>query len=736
PIKVCFIGVGSPTHYNVWNNLSLETLAGDLKGEFGKQVDVSMLWTNEPQELDTIWDQAMSGSPDIIGISVQPGSMALVELLAKKLNAEPAILERKIMAVFGNQIPTYIPEKFIELCPQGIVIRGEGELAMRSLVRVAQGESKLSDVPSAIYRDKETGEMISTPVTAPNLVYLKHLPASNSYAAIAGRGGNVQVQASRGCPWGGCSYCTRTSFRRGGLVVESGSTASWEGFTVERVLATLDAAMSRGVTEVEFSDDDFLGGREDEKIERIVKIAEGIEKLREKYRIKFSFRIFTRPSIIYRKNDPDHQNGPVRQMLLRLQKAGLVRVFIGAETGNRSQLQRYNRGLELSEVTDAIRLLREMGIGVDIGFIMFDPELTIDEMLENIRYFRENDLIEGNQWPFRPMLINHGSKMVQRLGDVKLLGAEDVNSMSYGFRFRDNAVAEIARRVDAISKKTAAIFYALKVKSKIFDPAKKDGNVRRCQRHLEENGLLYLDLMEALGWAMQKSASKEELEAIAKRTDERVLELVARVSGDVASSRIRDDDGYLRRVLSRIGFESRTPDQRSELRTDGHLVEDAVAQKNIPFSLYVNQKTLRSRSELRTEIFALSERLKGGRGKLFVLTDGEPADLELTKLFKGRPVFFQASSQALRPMGQKERACRVMLFTHGVQAETAGILPQGIVPFLLLEDRDVWAALLLAVSDKTIPGIGQRNGFFQVVDFVLRDQLHAFRSSLVVRIAA
>jgi radical SAM superfamily enzyme YgiQ (UPF0313 family) len=735
PTKVCLIGVGSPKHYEGWNNLSLETLAGDLRGEFPEQVNVSMARTNDPNNLDSVFSQVMSGEPDIIGISVQPGSLELVEALVKKFNEIEAVQKRKTMIVFGNQIPTVVPGLFIKLCPTGVVVRGEGEIALRGLVRVARGELSLSEVPSTVFQD-ENGKIVETPIVKPNLNELPHLPAPDEYATMAQKGMNVQVVASRGCPWGGCAFCTRTDFRRGGIGLNKGKSASWEGFPVEKVLANLDLVMSHGIREVEFSDDEFLGGREDDRIERIRQIAEGIKQLRQKYSMGLSFRIFTRPDIIFKEGDPDKKNEAIRQLLLQLKAVGLVRVFIGAEAGNEAQLGRYRRGMKLLEVTEAIKILKEIGLGVDLGFIMFDPELTIDEMLENVDFFRKNDFIKGNQWPFRPMVINHGSRMVERLSSRGLLGKENPNFMSYDFTFKDQNIANIAAIVDEISKKTAPIVYALKVKSKIFDPAKQDDNIRQCQKRIEENALLYLDLMEALGRAIQREASEDEMGAIVKRIDDRVFALAESVADDIEHGRIRDEDGYVQKELSRIGCKQRSKSQRPELRGRGNSIEEAIAQKNIPFSLYIDQKVLRVRPELRIELFALANRLQKGCGKVIVLTRGAPADLDLIKLYKGLPVLFRTSSQALGVMSQRQKHRSIMLLTSDGTAKIAETVPKGIVPFLLLEDQDIWAAPLLAVSDKKIPGIVQRNGCFQVAGYFLREQLDAFRSSLVVRIAA
>ncbi len=42
PVLIRLIQSSSPSHYTLWNALSVETLAGDLRGEFLEMVDVTI----------------------------------------------------------------------------------------------------------------------------------------------------------------------------------------------------------------------------------------------------------------------------------------------------------------------------------------------------------------------------------------------------------------------------------------------------------------------------------------------------------------------------------------------------------------------------------------------------------------------------------------------------------------------------------------------------------------------
>ncbi|MEK7376992.1 MAG: hypothetical protein AABZ57_07545, partial [Candidatus Margulisiibacteriota bacterium] len=273
-----------------------------------------------------------------------------------------------------------------------------------------------------------------------------------------------------------------------------------------------------------------------------------------KYGVDFSFRIFTRPAIIYKDGDRDDKNAVMRQLLLRLKEAGLVKVFIGVEAGNSAQLKRYRRGLSLKETMRALEILNELQIGIDSGFIMFDAELTVEEMLENLVFFRANRLMPYNQWPFRPLAVNEGARIVQGLAEKGLLGKTNINFIDSKYTFKDKDIEKIAKIVDEVSVKTRTVFYALKTKSKkYFDPRKKDAESVLSQAYIEENGHIYLDLMEDLGQNI-RTATDKRIEGIVKEADKMAMDLARRVAEDIDGGRINDDEGYIAGELAKIGI--------------------------------------------------------------------------------------------------------------------------------------------------------------------------------------
>lgn len=543
PIRVILVSIGSPTHYALWNELSCETLAGDLRGFFGSEVKVTIKRINREEGINEVLGYLKEKPTDILGLSIQPGSLILVDSFIKEYNLTEFIENKRPLVVLGNQIPTYFPEDMLERIPEGIIVRGEGEKSLRGLVESVKGNGKLRDVPNLAYRNNN--KIIYTETITPNLKNLHYPPSTDTVHEILKRGGNAMVQASRGCPWGVCSYCTRKSFRHG---------KRWEGFPVERVIENIRDLVEMGITEIEFCDDEFIGGRDQKRVHRIEDIANGIEKIRREKNVNFTFRIFTRPDIIYKEND-NEGNDKIRTMLLRLKEVGLVKVYIGIEAGCKSRMNRLTRGMTIKEVRGALKTLKKLNIGIDAGFIMFDPELTLEEMMENISFFRKENLMPYNQWPFRPLIVNEGSRIKEKLDKAGQITGKDINFIQYFYEFKDRNIARIAKIVDEESRPSCFLFYALKTISKrYFDPDKKDEETILAQKYVEEAGHIFLDLMDELVRNI-KTASEEEIKEISNNTRKRVKELAYKVASDVVEGKFKDIDGQLKNEMRNYGIE-------------------------------------------------------------------------------------------------------------------------------------------------------------------------------------
>lgn len=535
PVLIRLIQISSPSHYTLWNALSVETLAGDLRGEFLEMVDVTIDRIRSEKEINHLLKGIKNNPPDILGISVEIGSLEWANKFLEGYNRLKSSSNRSPILIIGNKLPTYFPEYFLEKCPTAIVSIGEGEESLRGIVRHVIGDKSLETIPNLVFRNAHN-EVYRTFQKSPDLNLLIHAPSIDTVSEIVRNGGSALLQASRGCPWSHCSYCTIRSFRKG---------RKWEGFPVKRVLENIERLVSAGITELEFADDEFFGGADSKHLERIYNIANGIEKIRNESGKDIAFRIFLIPHTIYRVGR-SKENEAVKKLIQRLKEVGLAKIYFGAESGCSSQLQRYRRGYTLEELEATIHILRDdLKIEMDVGFIMFDPNISLQELISNTQFFRRWNLIKSNQWPFRPLVINAGSYMYENLKDSGLLTNLDINYMSYEYKFMDKNVEQIFSITKSLSLPSRTIFYALKVISKRqFNRTKKDNETMLAQSYVEKNGEIFLEAMEKLARRYQGDSSNT-IEDISAITQQKMDSLIMRVQQDIAHGFITDSSGFI-----------------------------------------------------------------------------------------------------------------------------------------------------------------------------------------------
>ncbi len=65
---------------------------------------------------------------------------------------------------------------------------------------------------------------------------------------------------------------------------------------------------------------------------------------------------------------------------------GLFSVFLGLEDGTDSGLLRMNKRLKVSDHLSAVHILKNLGIGLDFGFMLFQPATTFTSFRENLKF--------------------------------------------------------------------------------------------------------------------------------------------------------------------------------------------------------------------------------------------------------------------------------------------------------------------------------------------------------------
>jgi hypothetical protein len=130
--------------------------------------------------------------------------------------------------------------------------------------------------------------------------------------------------------------------------------------------------------------------------------------------------------------------------LLRWKEAGLREVFVGVEAGAEDEIRRFGKKANAQTNTNAIHTLLSMGFQVDIGFIMFDPMMSFEELEQNVAWLRRQPLMDVDSRVTKRLRIQPKTGL-ERKYETFIDGPLDVDELTYPHRFADPRVERVER---------------------------------------------------------------------------------------------------------------------------------------------------------------------------------------------------------------------------------------------------------------------------------------------------
>lgn len=263
--------------------------------------------------------------------------------------------------------PTFAYKKILVTFPFiDSVTVGEPEFTILELAKLALSEK---DIPLEINIEglasiNKNEMVIFNP--RPPILELDHLPHPyrQDMELHRKKGIVTYIQGSRGC-YGHCTFCYLNPFY--------GQANQWRGRSAKNIFEEISELYTEhSIRNFYFSDANFFGPGKTGK-DRAITLAELI--LANNLDIHFGFEC--------RANDIEEHS------LSRLVIAGLTHVFLGLESGDTASLNRFKKHITVDENKQAIQLLREYGIEPTFGFIMFEPNSTIESVRNNFEFLKE-----------------------------------------------------------------------------------------------------------------------------------------------------------------------------------------------------------------------------------------------------------------------------------------------------------------------------------------------------------
>jgi radical SAM superfamily enzyme YgiQ (UPF0313 family) len=303
----------------------------------------------------------------------------------------------------GGHYASFEPAELLARIP-GLdsVVRFEGEATLVNLLTCLAAGTDWRSLPGIAFR-RADGDVIVAPL-ARTVEDLDSLPWPDR-TSINYEGHpmpTASVLGSRGCPWD-CSFCSIRPFYedQGGPLRRLRSPRG----VVDEML---DLYRHRGVPIFLFQDDDFLAGGRKAK-EWAMEIADLI--VQSGHAGDIAFKISCRSDEIR------------EDVMQRLMAGGLTHVYMGVESGDEEGLLNMSKRITPETHLKAARILKQLGLSFDFGFMMVDPYSTFRSIRQNVAFLEQ---FIGDGWtvaPFCRMLPYAGTPIKRRLeAEGRLLG--------------------------------------------------------------------------------------------------------------------------------------------------------------------------------------------------------------------------------------------------------------------------------------------------------------------------
>jgi len=261
--------------------------------------------------------------------------------------------------------PTVAFEDILQKCPTiDSVIIGELELTFVELAEVLSGKHGPSNIAGLAQKDEHGQIVCQHRKLVEDLNLLPFPVRTEAMYSLP----EVNLLGSRGC-YGACTFCYINPFY--------GCGSKWRSRSPENIIEEIDGIIAeRGAREFYFTDPNFFGPGQRGQ-DRALRLAP-LLKTRD-----ISFGIEARVNDIH------------DETIEALVDAGLRHILIGLESGKNESLKRMNKMTTVAQNERAIRILRDHGIEPNVGFIMFEPDASLEDVRVNFEFLRRNDLLKN-----------------------------------------------------------------------------------------------------------------------------------------------------------------------------------------------------------------------------------------------------------------------------------------------------------------------------------------------------
>lgn len=416
-------------------------------------------------EMNSI-DYKQYKSYDIILISTKISSFETLDKIVHFFGDKTVI----IGGIQGILSPQHLAVAF----PNAIINTGEAETNISSLITQAIKCSSIlglkkeligQHIPNICFLS-DNGNIYEAPRKSFDLkggLPIKH----NSLESVIKFNGLVRMETSRGCPWNRCSFCVMPWKFCG---------EKWHPFSKEKISKEIELFHKKGVNKVFFTDEDFVG-----HLEHIMLLCQIINSYSNISTIEFggSTSVYTLLGL----------GDKLDSCLQTMRNSGISHIFLGIESGSDSQLLRFCKGVTVLQNELIIKKLYDFGFKLDIGFIMFDADTTLEEINENLLFIKRNNLSTSLSRFAKKLRLTPHTELFEIYNKRGLIKTDiNINNMVYEYEFTNPNVGDIWECIEKINEIVLRESYKLQalIRSATSNDDLKTVNQKLCVlRHFE-----------------------------------------------------------------------------------------------------------------------------------------------------------------------------------------------------------------------------------------------------------
>lgn len=256
-----------------------------------------------------------------------------------------------IPIVVGGVHPTLYPTETIKSAYIDFTVQGEGEIVLCELIlTIKENKRDYANIGGLCY--KSNHKVFFNKVKNKFVDHLNY--PDLDYDLLGGRRASLALVTSRGCPYD-CAFCCNK------VIVERTTFKTW---SLNKIMREVKRALDLGISDIFFWDDNFF-----QKKQRLVSFLEEIKKLDKKFTWFGNARA-----------DYFNERYISIEFLSELNRNGLTRVSIGAESGSQRMLDYMQKGIKVEHIFKAAEYCVKANIAPSFSFMTGLPNEKTEDV--------------------------------------------------------------------------------------------------------------------------------------------------------------------------------------------------------------------------------------------------------------------------------------------------------------------------------------------------------------------